>query len=820
VPGRRTFSARLTVVSRPRLSLCLLTSISAWVGLTCMQAADPTPRALVDQYCVTCHNEKLKTAGLLLDKADPGNVSLDAETWEKVVRKLRAGAMPPQGMPRPDHATLEHFVETLETSLDRAAAQRPNPGRTVAHRLNRAEYANAMHDLLSIDVDVTGLLPADDESYGFDNIAETLRMSPVLLERYLSAARKISRLAVGDTNIIPSYETYRVRPDLGQDEHIEGLPLGTRGGILIHHNFALDGQYIFKTKLALNTSAKVRGLDYPNDFVITVDGAIVHKATMGGKADEDASDDNSSDGENAILARLEAKVPIKAGPHTVGVAFIQKTSAQPDGVMEPYLRSTVDPLEQRGVPLIDNVSIGGPFDATGPGDTPSRRRIFVCRPTSTAEEVPCAKKILTTLARRAYRRPVSEGEMERLLGFYQQGRNEGSFDQGIESALRFMLTDPKFTFRFERDPGNVAAGAVYHVDDLELASRLSFFMWSSIPDDQLLTVAAQGKLHDPATLEAQVRRMLADPRSEALVSNFAGQWLYLRNVNGANPNVEEFPDFDDNLREGFRKETDLFFDSIIHEDRSILDLLNANYTFVNERLARHYGIPDVYGSRFRRITVIDDARRGLLGQGSFLLVTSYATRTSPVLRGKWILENVLGTPVPPPPPNVPALKENAPGAKPLTVRARLEEHRKNPACAVCHKIMDPVGFSLENFDAVGQWRDVDAGNPIDASGVLVDGTKVDGPVALRQAILSRPQTFASTMTEKMLTYALGRGIEYYDMPAVRAIVREMANNDYRFSSLVLGIVKSAPFQMRVKKGDVQPESVAQVESKKSVERVQ
>jgi hypothetical protein len=504
----------------------------------------------------------------------------------------------------------------------------------------------------------------------------------------------------------------------------------------------------------------------------------------------------------------------------VGVAFIQKTSAQPDGVMEPYLRSTVDPLEQRGVPLIDNVSIGGPFDATGPGDTPSRRRIFVCRPTSTAEEVPCAKKILTTLARRAYRRPVSEGEMERLLGFYQQGRNEGSFDQGIESALRFMLTDPKFTFRFERDPGNVAAGAVYHVDDLELASRLSFFMWSSIPDDQLLTVAAQGKLHDPATLEAQVRRMLADPRSEALVSNFAGQWLYLRNVNGANPNVEEFPDFDDNLREGFRKETDLFFDSIIHEDRSILDLLNANYTFVNERLARHYGIPDVYGSRFRRITVIDDARRGLLGQGSFLLVTSYATRTSPVLRGKWILENVLGTPVPPPPPNVPALKENAPGAKPLTVRARLEEHRKNPACAVCHKIMDPVGFSLENFDAVGQWRDVDAGNPIDASGVLVDGTKVDGPVALRQAILSRPQTFASTMTEKMLTYALGRGIEYYDMPAVRAIVREMANNDYRFSSLVLGIVKSAPFQMRVKKGDVQPESVAQVESKKSVERVQ
>ena len=789
--------------------------LSAWTGLACMQAAAPTPRALLDQYCVTCHNQKLKTAGLLLDKADPTNVSLDPETWEKVVRKVRAGAMPPQGMPRPDQAARERFAVSLETSLDHAAAAKPNPGRTPVHRLNRAEYANAIHDLLTIDVDVTGLLPADDESYGFDNIAETLRMSPVLLERYLSAARKISRLAVGDTNIIPSYDTYRVRPDLGQDEHIEGLPLGTRGGILIDHNFALDGQYDFKTKLALNTSAKVRGLDYPNDFVITVDGAIVHRATIGGKADEDASDDNSSDGENAILARLEAKVPIKAGPHTVGVAFIRKTSAQPDGVMEPYLRSTVDPLEQRGVPLIDNVSIGGPFDATGPGDTPSRRRIFVCRPASHADEVPCAKKIIATLARHAYRKPVTDSEMERLLGFYQQGRNEGSFDQGIESALRFMLTDPKFVFRFERDPANVAAGSAYRVSDLELASRLSFFLWSSIPDDELLTVAAQGKLEDPAVLEAQVRRMLADPRSEALVSNFAGQWLYLRNVRGANPNIEEFPDFDDNLREGFRRETELFFDSIIHEDRSVMDLLNANYTFVNERLARHYGIPNVYGSRFRRVTITDDARRGLLGQGSVLLVTSYATRTSPVLRGKWILENILGTPVPPPPPNVPALKENAPGAKPLSVRERLEEHRKNPACAVCHKMMDPLGFALENFDAVGQWRDSDAGNPIDASGVLVDGTKVNGPVELRNAIAKRPQTFAGTMTEKMLTYALGRGIEYYDMPVVREIVREMSANDYRFSSLVLGIVKSAPFQMRLKKGDAQPDSVARVANEKA-----
>jgi hypothetical protein len=800
---------------RLRQKVAQFAAICTWTSLACMQAATSTPRALLDQYCVTCHNQKLKTAGLLLDKADPANVSLDPETWEKVVRKVRAGAMPPAGMPRPDQAAMERFAVSLETSLDRAASERPNPGRTPVHRLNRAEYANAIRDLLSIDIDVTGLLPADDESYGFDNIAETLRMSPVLLERYLSAARKISRLAVGDTNIIPSYDTYRVRPDLGQDEHIEGLPLGTRGGLLIHHNFALDGEYDFKTKLALNTSAKVRGLDYPNDFVITVDGAIVHRATIGGKADEDLSDDNSSDGEDSILARLETKAPIKAGPHTVGIAFIQKTSAQPDGVMEPYLRSTVDPLEQRGVPLIDNVSIGGPFDATGPGDTPSRRRIFVCRPASEADEVPCAKKIIATLARRAYRKPVLDSEMERLLGFYQQGRNEGSFDQGVESALRFLLTDPKFVFRFERDPANVAAGAAYRVSDLELASRLSFFLWSSLPDDELLAVAAQGKLRDPAVMEGQVRRMLADPRSEALVSNFAGQWLYLRNVHGANPNIEEFPDFDDNLREGFRRETELFFDSIIHEDRSVLDLLTANYTFVNERLARHYGIPNVYGSRFRRVTIADDARRGLLGQGSFLLVTSYATRTSPVLRGKWILENVLGTPVPPPPPNVPALKENTPGAKQLSVRERLEEHRKNPACAVCHKIMDPVGFALENFDAVGQWRDSDAGSPIDASGVLVDGTRVDGPVALRNAIAKRPETFAETMTEKMLTYSLGRGLEYYDMPAVREIVREMSKNDYHFSALIDGIVKSAPFQMRVKKGEAQPESVARAGSKES-----
>jgi mono/diheme cytochrome c family protein len=754
-------------------------------------------RTLLNKYCIACHSDRLKTGGLTLEKIDTANVPAGAETWEKVLRKLRAGAMPPQGMPRPDQASVDELVVSLQTSLDRAALAKPNPGRASVHRLNRTEYANAIRDLLALNVDATSLLPSDDENYGFDNIADVLKTSPALMERYLSASREISRLAVGDPLIAPDSQTYRVKPDLGQDRHLDGLPLGTRGGILIRHNFPLNGTYTIKIHLARNTSEAVRGLDYPNDGVILIDGVVMHQATIGGQADEDALDENTTEASAAVEARLGARIPVKAGERTVAVTFRQKTGAQVDGLMQPYLRSNVDPLEQRGVPLIDNITISGPFDATGPGDTASRHKIFVCRPVKGSDEVPCAKKILSTLARQAYRRPATETETELLLSFYQRGRNEGgSFDAGIERALRLILTNPKFLFRSEPDPANAAADSIYRINDLELASRLSFFLWSSIPDDQLLNLAGQGKLHQPAVLGQQVRRMLADPRSESLVTDFAGQWLYLRNLANAKPNVEEFPDFDDNLRQGFLHETELFFGSIIHEDRSVLDLLNANYTFVNERLARHYGMPNIYGSRFRRVAITDEARRGLLGQGSVLTVTSYATRTSPVARGKWILENILGTPPPPPPPNVPALKEKADGSHPTTLRQRMEEHRKNPACAVCHKVMDPLGFSLENFDAIGQWRTVDGGVPIDSSGQLADGTKVNGPVSLRQALMRHPENFVSTMTEKLMTYALGRGLEYYDMPAVRSVVRDAAKNNYRFSSLITGIVNSVPFQMK------------------------
>jgi hypothetical protein len=625
----------------------------------------------------------------------------------------------------------------------------------------------------------------------------------------MSAARKISRLAVGDPNVTPAFSTYRVRADLGQDHHIEGLPLGTRGGLAVEVNFPLTGEYVFQPKLAVDTSAKVRGLDFEHQVVITVDGKTVHHAAVGGSKDEEAAAISPSDSEVGIRARLEGRVAVSAGPHEVGVAFVKKTSALPDGLLQPFERTNFDTQEQRGVPFLESLSIGGPFDASGPGDTPSRRRIFICRPEHSGEETACAKKILTELTKRAYRRPVTDTDIETPLSFYQTAMNaapaaslDAGFDAGIESALTFILTSPEFLFRVEASspggrPGDKPGASSGRVGDLELASRLSFFLWSSIPDDELLKVAAHGKLSDPLVLEKQVRRMLADPRSEALATNFAAQWLYLRNLRGMSRDFATFPNFDDNLRQGFERETELFFESIVRDDRSVLDLLRANYTFVNERLAKHYGIPNVYGSEFRRVTLPGDERRGLLGQGSVLAVTSYATRTSPVLRGKWLLENILGTPVPPPPPGVPALAENHGGLRPRSVRERMEEHRKNPACASCHNIMDPLGFSLENFDAVGAWREhSESGAPIDASGKLVDGTVVDGPVSLRNALLARSGAFTQTLTEKLMTYAIGRGVEYYDMPAVRSIVRASAPGDYRFSSLILGIVRSAPFQMR------------------------
>jgi hypothetical protein len=754
-----------------------------------------TERALLDKYCVTCHNQKLKTAGLMLDKADVDHIGDGAEVWEKVVRKIHGGTMPPLGMPRPDQATLDSFASSLETSLDRAAISRPEPGRAGMHRLNRAEYQNAVRDLLALKIDVASLLPADDESNGFDNMADVLRVSPSLLEQYLSASRTVSSLAIGDRGLGPVAQVYQLPPTLAQAEHIEGLPLGTRGGILIHQNFPLDGDYEFSTFLLRNIVGYMPGLEYPHQLEITVDGVRIFLSHVGGEEDNKMMDTNLGLAGNTIDARLRVRVPLKAGPHDVAVDFIEKNHSESVEPLQPFTRN-LDLQDMNGIPIINRVQITGPFAATGSGDTPSRRRIFVCRPGSESDELPCAKKIISTLARRAYRRPVTDADIEILLSFYQKGRNKGSFDAGIETAMRLILSDPKFLYRIELDPANPVPGTINRISDPELASRLSFFLWSTIPDDELLTVATQGKLKDPVILAQQVKRMLADPKAEALVTNFASEWLFLRNLQSVNPASDDFPNFDENLRQAFRTETEMFVGSVMREDRNVTDLLTANYTFVNERLAKHYGIPNIYGSQFRRVTVTDDARRGLLGQGSILTVTSYPTRTSPVLRGKWILENILGTPPPAPPPNVPALKESDEGGKVTTVRERMEEHRRNPACATCHRVMDPLGFSLDNFDAIGQWRSKEAGLPIDASGQLADGTKVNGVVDLRRALLLHPERFVGTMTEKLMTYALGRGLEYYDMPVVRSIARDAARNDDRFSSLVIGIVKSTPFQMR------------------------
>jgi hypothetical protein len=764
------------------------------------QTTAPTPHAILDKYCVACHNDRAKTGGLTLENIDVANIPANAEIWEMVIRKLRVGAMPPAGMPKPSASDVSALLSSLETSLDSAYAANPNPGHATLHRLNRTEYTNSVRDLLSLDVDASTLLPPDDESYGFDNNADVLGVSPVLLERYVSASRKVSRLAVGDPTQGAVAQTFRARPDLSQDKRVEGLPLGTRGGLLMHYNFPLDGKYAIKVVLARNTVDVIRGLEEAHQLEILVDGARVFLASVGGTSDTEALVKNPAEARMMIEARLQARIPAKAGPRTVAVTFLQHDAAEDDFILEPFLRTTLDPVNEAGLPHIDQVTIAGPYNATGPGDTPSRRKIFVCTPANSSEEVGCAKKILSTLARQAYRRPVTPTDMETLLSFYQAGRNQsGNFDAGIERALRLILSNPEFVFRFERDPAAVAEGASYRIDDLELASRLSYFLWSSIPDDELLNLAVAHKLSDPATLDGQVRRMLADPRAQALANNFAAQWLYLRNLKNFAPDPNDFPDFDDNLRQSMLTETEMFFESVVNEDRSVLDLLNANYTFVNERLAKHYGIPDVYGPRFRRVTLSDEARRGLLGQGSVLTVTSYATRTSPVLRGKWILTNILGTPPPAPPPNVPALKENNEGGKILSVRERLEEHRKNPACASCHKLMDPLGFSLENFDAIGQWRaKSEDGAPIDASGVLLDGSTVNGPTTLRAALMSRPDVFVSTLTEKLMTYALGRGVDYNDQPAVRAIVARAASDHYHFSDLVAGIVKSPPFRMKIK----------------------
>lgn len=755
-------------------------------------------RPLLDKYCVTCHNDKLKTGGLTLQSADLAKVPENAELWEKVIKKVRVEAMPPMGMPKPDAAARAALVASLESTIDQAAAHHPTPGRATLHRLNRSEYANAIHDLLSLDIDATSLLPPDDESYGFDNIADVLKTSPALLERYMSASWNISRLAVGDPAIGASSAIYRARADLSQNEHIEDLPLGTRGGIKVRHTFPLDGEYLIKVRLWRVTADIIRGLEDQHQLEISVDGARVRLAAFGGPEDQHLSETNSGQSCIDIDGRLSVRVPVKAGPHEVTATFLTgiESEAQDDNILKPFIRSNYDVLDFRGEPVVDRLTIEGPAKATGSGDTPSRRRVFTCH----TDDLACAKKIINTLARRAYRRPVTDNDLETLIGFYQLGRNnDGNFEMGIEAAIQRILASPEFLFRFEPDPVGVADNTPYKLSDLQLASRLSFFLWSTIPDDQLLAVATEGKLKDPAVLEQQVKRMLADPRGQALVANFADQWLYLRNLKNIQPDFQNFPDFDDNLRQAMRRETELFFGSIINEDRSALDLLNADYTFVNERLARHYGMPNIYGTDFRRVQITDPARRGLLGQASILTVTSMPNRTSPVNRGKWILTNLLGTPPTPPPPGVPALKENEAGNKKLSVRERMEAHRADATCAGCHKVMDPLGFSLENFDAVGQWRNTDDGSKIDPSGTLFNGAKVSGPVELRSALTANPQIFTSVLTERLMTYALGRGVEYSDMPAIRAILKDAARNDYRFSSIVLGIVKSTPFDSKVKR---------------------
>ena len=759
------------------------------------QAAEPAE--VVNKYCVTCHNDKARTGGLSLEHADFADIPKGPETWEKAIRKVRAGMMPPVGAARPEAATLGALATFLETSLDRAAEMKPRPGRTLMHRLNRTEYANAIRDLLALDVDAAGLLPADDESSGFDNIADVLTLSPSLMERYLSAAWNVSRTAVGNLHIAPATSIYRVRPDLSQDQHIEGLPPGTRGGILVQHYFPLDGEYTFKVRLWRNTFDLMRGMEDAHDIEIAMDGVRLKLVTAGGREDFLKMAENPGTFGTDLDQRLTLRMPVKAGTHTIWATTVLKSHAPRDDMIKPFIRTTIDGLDIMGDPSVDRLTVEGPFAATGSGDTPSRKKIFICRPATPADEQACATKILSTLARLAYRKPVDKATLGTLMEFYTHGRTgKRTFDDGIESALQFILASPEFLIRFESDPPNLAANTVYRLDDFALASRLSFFLWSSIPDNQLLTLAEQGKLKESAVLEQQVRRMLADARSRALISNFAEQWLHLRNLKNSAPDLQAFPDFDDNLRRAMKEETTLLFDSIMREDRSALDLLNADYTFVNERLARHYGIPNVYGSQFRRVTVSNETRRGLLGQGSILTVTSYPNRTSPVERGKWILTNLLGVPPQPPPPNVPPLEDNSADGRVLSLRERMERHRANPVCAGCHRLMDPIGFALENFDGTGHWRTNDDGAKIDASGTLFNGAKIDGVIGLRKALSAQPEIFVGVMTEKMLTYALGRGIEYYDMPAVRKIVQDSRSKDFRFSSVVVGIARSLPFQMR------------------------
>jgi mono/diheme cytochrome c family protein len=767
-------------------------------------ASAAAERALLDQYCVTCHNDRTKRANLTLEKLDLTAAGDNPQLWEKVVRKLRAGVMPPPGVRRPDFATYSALTQWLEGEIDRKAAGKVHPGTTVLHRLNRAEYANAVRDLLDVDIDPATLLPPDESSRGFDNIAGSLALSQPVLEAYALAAGKVARMAVGYWKT-PTVSTYVLPSDTTQDYQIEGLAFGTRGGMLVRHVFPSDGEYKFSLKSLRN------GPFVADEKVeVSIDGERVH-----------LFDYNDYKTANSIFSQaLELTVPVKAGTHAVGATFLATNYRPSLDLAKHYARSTLQNVRIAGFtsyPVIGYLRVEGPFGAERPTDSPSIRKVFTCQPSSASKEELCAKEIISTLTRRAYRRPSTAEDLEALMGFYQEGRKAGAFEDGIELALRRILASPQFLVRLEEEPPNLAPGQSYRISDLELASRLSFFLWSSIPDDELIKLAGQRRLSNPAVLEQQVRRMLADPRSEALVKNFAAQWLYLRNLPSKAPVQTKFPDWDDSLRQSFRRETELLFESVMREDRNVLDFLTADYTFLNDRLAKHYGIPNIYGSQFRRVTLGAelDYRRGLLGQGSILAITSLGDRTSPVKRGVWVLENILGTAPPEPPPNVPALEqtENPDPARMPTIREKMTLHRANEPCASCHKLMDPIGFALENFDADAKWRIKDGGDggtPIDAAGQLFDGTAINGPVGLRQALLRYSPQFVRMVTEKLMTYGLGRGVEYFDMPEIRSIVRDAGAKNNRFSAIVLGIVKSAPFQMRMKveerTGNVSPRS--------------
>jgi hypothetical protein len=785
----------LTTFRASLIASLIAGSLPLWAD----EAQKPSARAVIDKYCVTCHNAKLKTAGLQLDTADVSHVGERADLWERVARKLRTGEMPPAGLPRPDKATYARIATELETGLDSAALARPNPGRVPVHRLNRAEYTAAVRDLLALDVDGKALLSADDANQeGFDNVASVLSVSPVLLENYLSAARRVSRLAVGDLTLSPAVDSYKYSRFLIQDDHMsDDLPFGSQGGALIRYYFPVDGDYTIKIQLRRQFYTYIVGMGEPHQIDIRLDGVRIKRFTVGGGANGTtmpetfAGNTQGSPEFEAYMhtadAGLEARIPVKAGAHEVSVSFVRRFS-EPEGILQPspigFGRTTNE--FYHGNPAVEFVNIGGPYGAKGHGDSPSRRRIFICTPGKDAAgaEV-CATRILSTLATRAYRRPVTAEDLKTLLGFYQAGRDEKDFDEGIQKGIERILAAPSFLFRVESSP----------LSDLDLASRLSFFLWSSIPDDELRNLAVRGRLQDPKVLDQQVLRMLRDPRSRALVDGFANRWLGLSKIAGIVPDPDLYREFDENLRDSMAQETQLFVASQLREDRSVTALLTADYSYINERLARHYGIPDIYGNRFRRVQFSDGVRGGLLGQASILALTSYPNRTSVTLRGRYLLNNLLGAPPPPPPPDVPTLKEAGADGQPRALRERMELHRRNAVCASCHQRMDPLGFSLENFDALGKWRTESDGVRIDASASLPDGTRFEGVAGLRAMMASHPEDFVRTFTEKLLAYALGRGIEYTDLPATRRITRDSAPQDYRWSSIILGIVRSVPFRM-------------------------